>query len=84
MEQRDRPAEIEVTKAMIRAGVAALAQLVPMDETFPIGMEEDAVEAVLRAALEEARGIRSEPQASYPNPKANPSGRAHRASKIAT
>lgn len=51
MEQRDRPV-IEITEAMIRAGVFALSGLCPLDIAFPIGLEDEAVEAVLRAALE--------------------------------
>ena len=51
MEQRDRPADIEITDAMIAAGVRALASACPMDFAFPAGGEEIAVEAVLKAAL---------------------------------
>lgn len=48
---RDRPVEIEITDEMIAAGVDALAVNCPMDDAFPIGGEEDAVLAVLEAAL---------------------------------
>ena len=44
-------AEIEVTDAMIEAGVLALASVCPMDDAFPVGGEEIAVAVVLRAAL---------------------------------
>lgn len=41
----------EVTPEMIEAGVAALLRLVPTDVAFPVGGEEEAVAAVLRAAI---------------------------------
>lgn len=41
----------EPTPAMIEAGVEALKGACPMDLAFPVGGEETAVEAVLRAAL---------------------------------
>ena len=47
----DKQSEIEVTPAMVEAGVVALARLCPMDDAFPVGGEEVAVEAVLKAAL---------------------------------
>ena len=46
---RDRP--VEITPAMIEAGVRALARACPLDLAFPIGGEEGAVEDVLTAAL---------------------------------
>lgn len=53
---RDRPAgELEITAEMISAGVSALRGLCPFDFAFPAGGEDDAVEAVLKAALR-ARG----------------------------
>ncbi len=51
--ERDRPA---ITPAMIEAGVAALARLCPVDVAFPAGGERDAVEAVLKAALQAGQG----------------------------
>jgi hypothetical protein len=51
MDQRDRPA-IEVTEEMVKAGVSALSIICPLDLAFPNGREEEAVEAVIRAALE--------------------------------
>ena len=44
--------EIEVTPEMIEAGVAALKLECPTDLAFSIGLEEIAVEAVLKAALQ--------------------------------
>lgn len=44
--------EIEVTPEMIEAGARALREQCPMDFAFPVGLEEIAVEAVLRAALQ--------------------------------
>jgi hypothetical protein len=50
---RDRPAtdEIEITPEMVSEGVFALAKLCPFDFAFPVGGEDEAVVAVLRAAL---------------------------------
>lgn len=40
-----------ITPEMVAAGVTALAAHLPLDEVWPVGGAEDAVEAVLRAAL---------------------------------
>jgi hypothetical protein len=48
---RERPVdEVEITAAMFSAGVSALRRLCPFDFAFPVGGEDDAVEAVLKAA----------------------------------
>ncbi len=44
-------AGIEVTPAMIEAGVRALRLLCPVDLAFPIGGEDEAVRAVLEAGI---------------------------------
>ncbi|HYC74088.1 hypothetical protein, partial [Brevundimonas sp.] len=51
MQPRDRPDEIEITEAMIEAGVDALSRLIPMEEAFRLGGEEAAVAETIRAAL---------------------------------
>lgn len=49
-DSRQAGAEIEVTPAMVEAGVLALASLCPLDVAFPVGGEQDAVRAVILAA----------------------------------
>ncbi len=44
--------EIEITPQMVEAGVIALSSHCPIDVAFRLGGEREAVEAVLRAALE--------------------------------
>lgn len=51
-------ARIQVTAAMVAAGVHALSQRCPLDVAFPVGGEEIAVEEVLTAALAVAAGGR--------------------------
>jgi len=66
---RDRPDdELEITAGMISAGVSALRQLCPFDFAFPVGGEDDAVEAVLKAAWR-VRGLEGSEsiQRSLPN-----------------
>ena len=53
---RDRLDEIEITEEMIEAGVAALSRLIPMEEAFRLGGEEEAVAETVRAALAARRG----------------------------
>ena len=48
---RDRPDATAISPEMISAGVFALQSHCPSDLAFPVGGEEIAVEAVLRAAL---------------------------------
>lgn len=44
-------AGIEVTPAMIEAGVRALRLLCPVDLAFPVGGEDEAVRVVLEAGI---------------------------------
>jgi len=53
-DSRQAGAEIEITPEMIEAGVSALVTHCPKDFAFPVGGEEDAVRAVLKAALQSA------------------------------
>lgn len=43
--------ELGITQEMVEAGMAALHGYCPMDVAFPVGGEDDAVRAVLRAAF---------------------------------
>ncbi len=59
MEPREPPTAI--TPSMIIAGVAALRGKCPFDSAFPFGGEDEAVEAVLKAALGHlVRGYRAD------------------------
>jgi hypothetical protein len=51
--------EFGITQEMVSAGVFALRGLCPFDFAFPVGGEDDAVEAVLIAALRVARSQRT-------------------------
>ncbi len=63
--------QIEVTDEMIRAGVEAFGHLCPMDIAFPVGGEEVAVEAALRAALRVRDGAAQPYLATHKAPKAS-------------